>query len=618
MRWIRIFLILTALPFLASCRLELQTQGAGLILGENSRQLYRKGHVLDINEDFDEQFQPIPAPGRSFLRWHTLCENVNGACEVVLRREAWEQDVDVTLTAQFRPNYNGPLRLLDYDLWWYPQSREFGLPVDSLLISGLAPSGPVEVFMASQDMRRVIRARRRGDEYRFPLNENDDREDFWPFITARDSEGNIASVSVDFDMAEFDGTPLQAHNASSPWANVLARCATANSPFEVCPFQKLPLLGTRTEIPDVTDIMMRTVVSHPWMGRRFREVLQEMPPEMLKMFRSVSAVVISSEVRPSFYLTATGAIYLDPDDLWLTPAERASISTEPDYREEYASVFALSPFWLYMQGDTEAWIPSGEWPANSQRRIEDILLPMATLLLHELTHAADGIPAEFLHQAVGTYTPLEISNRIYNYTPTNQLYGSYPLYSRLMYDLAASLFYGEEASIEILSLSARDAGLEFSNHAANDLYAYASGWEDTAMLVEEVLSHHFFGVERIVAFLDDPGDREDLDCNDFVLRWGDRNRVFKSTVRQRAELVLRQVLDEADLSTYLDNAPRHRGLRAGSGVCDYFDVLGFDESVRGRSVSIPQRVTEQLQRSRLHGDIRSGFESIRRKQHADY
>ena len=68
------------------------------------------------------------------------------------------------------------------------------------------------------------------------------------------------------------------------------------------------------------------------MAVRMREVLTQMPPELLLIMRGVTAIVISYDIRPSFYWQGTGAIYIDPERLWLTTAEQSTIDQTPDYR----------------------------------------------------------------------------------------------------------------------------------------------------------------------------------------------------------------------------------------------------------------------------------------------
>ncbi|MFV8818880.1 hypothetical protein [Haliea sp. E17] len=616
MRWVRCFLLVIAGTALASCRLAFETQGTGFIYAETAAQVYRNGRVLEINEDFDERFHAIPFPGRQFARWHFLCANTYAACPLQVGQNLWARDQQFPLRAEFTDHYAGPLKLVDFDLWWYPQSREWRMPANSVAIAGIPDLDEARFFMATIDRKRVIPGTLRGGDYVFPLARSDDPDDFWPFISARDRDGLIASASIDLRFQELAAAELHPYNSTSRWAEVLHDCAAPQGLFDLCNFDTLPFIGGTTDTLAVTDIMQRTLVSHAWMGKRLREVLLELPPELLQMFRSVTSVVISSEIRPSFYSPATGAIYLDPDDLWLTPTERRSISSEPDYREEYGSVFRFFPFWLYVEGRTEAWIPSAEWPDGVERSVADILRPMATLLIHELTHANDSVPAAQLVHTTGNATPLDMFSRVYDFSPSAQLAATYPLASALLYELADSLYYGAAPGSNLLQLTARDVGLEFGSEYANDLYAFSSRAEDTAMLVEEVLSNHFFGIERIVAFVDDPGSDYRPTCDDYTLRWGRRNRVFDPAIKQRARLVMADILDDSDLSAYLDDTPAQQALTAGQGLCDYFDLRTFDSASRGQSLPLPQRVARQREQVSHHRNIQQVLEG-RHKVHSE-
>ncbi len=64
-------------------------------------------------------------------------------------------------------------------------------------------------------------------------------------------------------------------------------------------------------------------------------MLDYLPSDIKKAFWSVTAIVISRDIIPSYYDSATGAIYLDPRYFWLTPSEAETIIPSNDYRDEY-------------------------------------------------------------------------------------------------------------------------------------------------------------------------------------------------------------------------------------------------------------------------------------------
>ncbi|PLW70924.1 hypothetical protein [Pseudohalioglobus lutimaris] len=561
--------------------------GEGFVYGQLSGEIYSDGYLFDINEDFQEVFWPIPAPGHSFSRWTRVCDRTYGSCELELTRELWEQDREIPLGARFEQGYRGPLQLVSYELYWNESLRTLSIPADSLELEGVHAQDSARLFMAPADLGAVVPATRVGDDYRFRLPDNDySFRDYWLFISAVDSDGVIASASFDFGLADkVRAEELRAHSKKSPYAGVLADCVSANNPFAICTLEELPFLGSSTTTPSVSDVLQRTVVSHSWMGQRFAEVLQRLPRDMLKMFRGATAVVISSRVRPAFYITTSGAIYLDPQDLWLTPGERATIDWEPDYRSGFSSGLGFISADLYVDGNRPAWYYSSQYLEGENRRLSDIIWPMANLLAHELAHANDAMPPALLPLVSPRETPLDVTFRFDQESASTQLKNAYPLRSELLLDLGEILFHGAPASRLILSLTPREVGLEFESDDASALYSYSSPYEDTAMLVEEVLTRYYFGLDRVASFLEVP-ESADPECAEFTLRWGMRNRVATPAVRARAELVLAGILGEADVSKYLDALPETEDLERGIGLCESLVLLpSFNQPLPGKFIA---------------------------------
>ena len=58
-----------------------------------------------------------------------------------------------------------------------------------------------------------------------------------------------------------------------------------------CSLGRLPFIGMDTQKPTLDDLMNRVVVSHQWMGDRFKEALEELDDEaqevLLQMSRSL-------------------------------------------------------------------------------------------------------------------------------------------------------------------------------------------------------------------------------------------------------------------------------------------------------------------------------------------
>jgi len=178
-----------------------------------------------------------------------------------------------------------------------------------------------------------------------------------------------------------------AYRDSSPYAGVLKRCVLVNTVAESCTLNELPLIGNGTATPTVDQIMERVLVTNNWMGARFEDVLRDSPQSLLTLFASTTAILIGSEVRPSFYTRLNGAIQIDPVYLWTSIDEKSSISKADDFRSDYGKDLQ---FWFLSRQanpDGSRLAPYYSLDDNSVRPIEHIKAPLQRLLFHELVHA---------------------------------------------------------------------------------------------------------------------------------------------------------------------------------------------------------------------------------------
>lgn len=317
----------------------------------------------------------------------------------------------------------------------------------------------------------------------------------------------------------------------------LINCTVIVQNGNECTFNVLPLLGMETAAPTVTDVMNRVVVSHPWMANRFRQVLAVMPVEMLLLMRGLTAVVISHDIRPSFYTGQTGAIYLDPAGLWLTPEEQATVDTAPDFRAGFGSELQFTMLWRYVRNNEYAT----RTPSTGTRTVEDIRYRMAALLLHELGHANDFFsPAR---RAAFDRNLTVLSAALTGTIASSTLANTLPLQSSLMSSLARVSFRGASATAAQQTLTPGEIAGEFPFDAASDYYNYSTTREDYAMLFEEAMMLYLFGIDRDVGVTNRPPSG--APCGDYVVEWGVRNRVTNAEVRRRAVHVVEAVLPEA-------------------------------------------------------------------------
>lgn len=375
-------------------------------------------------------------------------------------------------------------------------------------------------------------------------------------------------VTTGTDSALIDGT-LRPAVTDSPYKASIVNCINVvnDKPVTNCKLSTLPFIGQKTSAPTKADILAQTVVSHPWMATRFSQLLDQMPNDIFQLFRGVAGIVIAADIRPSHYRAATGAIYLDPADLWLNAAERATISKEEDYRSGFSNGLGFRSLWRYVQGSRYAF---DDYPLDgpiSTRSINDIVRPMASLLFHELAHANDFMPPTLVAQVDLQLTPLEAIDGIRTSFISTGLKLQSPLNSQMQFDLGRVMFHGVTATDNQKKLTAEQIGLDFSIDGASDSYNYSSQYEDVAMLFEEVMMKRHFNVDREMAFTDAPPATGAI-CANYVVRWGVRNRIGNPLVKSRAQLIVNKVLGVTDASAYFAALPAPRAMTNGLGWCD--------------------------------------------------
>lgn len=364
------------------------------------------------------------------------------------------------------------------------------------------------------------------------------------------SGGSSATSAVNYGNGLSD---IKVYFESSPYEQNIAQCARAKSVEESCILDDLPFIGMESGSPDIDMIMSRVVVSHNWMGLRFSQVLEQMPRAILPLFSAVTAIVIDADIRPSYYDNFTGAIYLDPRYLWLSNTEKQTINKKADYRSGFDDPLAFSIFSRYMKSGNYAY---GYWSLDGSetRQLEDIKLPLARVLLHELAHANDFLPP-------GSERNLDSSANVASAlinlpVPllSSELATRDPLTSDLMRSIAGVMYRGNTPSEQDLSTTATQAGSAFGDDVASDDYAYTSQYEDLAMLFENTMMAYFFDATHEIGFAT-PKFASAYYCDEFTISWGSLNRIGDPLVKERARFVSTEVLVGEDLSAFFFALP---------------------------------------------------------------
>lgn len=322
-------------------------------------------------------------------------------------------------------------------------------------------------------------------------------------------------------------------SAANPIATSMIDCTVLVAEASLCSFNELPLLGMTSSEPTIDQVMDRVLVSHDWMAVRMREVLTLMPPEALLIMRGMTAIVISYDIRPSFYWYGTGAIYIDPSRLWLTAEEELTIDVTPDFRQDLGNVFGFMVPARYVVTDD---VDLRALP----RSLDSVSLRMASLLYHELAHANDFYPFAQVDQfdrTVPMYRAVLTGDR-----PSNLLRGSFPLTSTVMNRLAGVSFRSEAVLTNDELLTSTDVAEIFPFDVASDFYSYTSGAEDFAMLFGEAMMLYSFGIARDVAVTNLPDILES--CSQLRVAWGERHRLSHAEILPRVQFTVESVLPE--------------------------------------------------------------------------
>ena len=344
-------------------------------------------------------------------------------------------------------------------------------------------------------------------------------------------------------------------NANSPYANVLVNCVYSNTiDFRTsCRLNDLPLIAQDTTTPSIDDIMDRVVVSHQWMGQRFKEFLQNSDPhdDFKNLLRATTAIVISYDIRPSYYWVVTGAIHLDPENLWLTPDERDTINQAPDYRASFGDDLNFVLPWRYVKNNRYA---SFYYPKDIRvtRAASEGVYNLASLMYHELAHANDFF-------AQSTWANLNRNDRILTAADkilqstgiqSDLLSTALPLNGTQMYRLAQVRYQGETATAQEKSYNPTDVSGFFSPEHAPQFYNYTSKREDYAMLFDGLMMKARYDVDRDIAVTNQPQSADEQ----YIVTWGQRGRIGDINIKQRVNYVTRRILPEfTEATNFINN-----------------------------------------------------------------
>ena len=353
------------------------------------------------------------------------------------------------------------------------------------------------------------------------------------------------------------------YRPGSAYAGVLVRCTydvglfyNSASNNNLCSANTLPLLQAEAGVgatPSVAQIMGRVLVSHDFLGANFERFLTNQDPygDFKRLLAGTTAIVIGSHVRPSFYTAASGAIYLDANNLWLTPEQRDVVTEVPDYRSSFDDALNFTGVGRAVKNNDYAR-PTYPSTQRNARPEEVLLVVLGRLMYHELAHAGDYFPPSDRSlngsQSIWANVVPRISARS---TPSDVLATQFPLRSTEMKGLGQVMYQGTIASALQKGYTAAQVGEFFGGDIASDDYAYSTNGEsnsreDLAMLFEEFMMAYRHGVQYDVGYTN--VFKEGMTSRDLIVSWGQRGRIGTPAIKPRIKLVLQRVAPWIDLA----------------------------------------------------------------------
>lgn len=364
-------------------------------------------------------------------------------------------------------------------------------------------------------------------------------------------------------------TDMFAYNANSPHRSALTSCVYNNIVGSSCSFAQLPLIGSANPQPTINNILDRLFVSHQWMGDRFKQFLENSATsqDMLNLLRATTAIVISYDVRPSFYWTASGAIYLDAANFWMTPTERDTLNARPDFRSDFGNDLQFLIPWRYIK-DNELYFRNADYPRaeRNTKTFADMEANVAWLMYHELGHANDFFPPTSWNSLSSSTSPLTYSND--SEANSTGFANSFPLVSPQMQSLAQVSFAGNTATNTQKAYTAERVSDFFTPDSAPAYYSYSTIREDYATLFERFMMAYRLGVTADVAIIELDEDRL------LPVAWGQRNRINDPKLRTRAEYVINQILPDINIANAFSSFSAPKLFQPGVGYREQLNLDG--------------------------------------------
>jgi len=368
-----------------------------------------------------------------------------------------------------------------------------------------------------------------------------------------------------------------AYRTDGAYSSVIKGCAEAYYVEDLCSLTTLPLLGQEKAVPTKDMIMQRVLVSHKWMGDRFAQMLDILEDDIKILLANARVIIIDSDLSVSGY-GGDGRIKITPDYLWMTTQEAQTLisssdentddTENTDKQDNSIKKLQFDPFWIWSKDNSSAY-NSISSDSNTPRSTDDIKYLMAYSLYYSLSLAKNLIPKDgfsALNQSKSLYSNY-IDNEA-NWIST-RLYSNTPLTSDKLIHLADVYYNDTNATQEDTTLNAEDVGRLFEDEGASSFYGYNGKLADIGQLFSETMLKYHYNVDSDVGFT----NRRDSDsCTDYILGWGEYNRIASPLVKPRAEFVANEILPTVNWSEFFaSSVGESRPMSIGDNTCNLWD-----------------------------------------------
>ena len=288
-----------------------------------------------------------------------------------------------------------------------------------------------------------------------------------------------------------------------------------------------------------------------------------MPPAMLAdlllLSKSITTIRLRLDIFNAHLNVVRASANIGGSYLWTTLEEKRAVDIAAESSHDLLLFYSRQR----LVKDNQGIYSSG----GGARTIDDIVVSLASVMAHELAHAADFIPPQEIEGIPRNWTPgIVLSNTpIQDIRVATVLDTKYPLKSLPLLDYA-QVIYDDADAARLSAYSAAEMGEWFDADGAITLYGYSNIVEDVATLLAATLEKLHFDLDNDSAFIDKADD---------TVAWGARGRLGDPQVRVRAQLVAEHLLPRSDPNawkTFFDGLPPSTPMETGCSWADNLDL----------------------------------------------